>query len=218
MVRTNLEKADLTGCRIYGISAWDLKLKETKQLDLIITSGDPDITVDNLEVAQFIYLLLNNEKLRDVIETITSKVVLILGRFTPPMRKVVLDTLKKELRKRNYLPILFDFERPSSRNTTETIKLLAGMARFVIADITDAKSIPQELQAIVPDLPSVPVQPLLEYSQNEYGMFESFRDYPWILKTFYYNSISEVRASINEKVIFPAEAKVRELQKRTSVY
>lgn len=218
MVRTNLEKADLTGCRIYGISAWDLKLKETKQFDLIITPGDTEITVDNLEVAQFVYLLLNNEKLRDVIDTITSKVVLILGRFTPE-RKVVLDALKEELRKRNYLPILFDFEKPNSKNTTETITLLAGMARFVIADITDAKSIPQELQAIVPHLPSVPVQPLLEYSQKEYGMFESFSDYPWVLKTYYYNSISEVRASINEKVISPAETKVREiLEKRTSLY
>lgn len=213
MVRTNLEKADLTGCRIYGISAWDLKLKETKQLDLIITPGDPDITVDNLEVAQFVYLLLNNEKLRDVIDTITSKVVLILGRFTPE-RKVVLYALKEELRKRNYVPILFDFEKPSSRNTTETITLLARMARFVIADITDAKSIPQELYAIVPNLPSVPVQPLLEYSQKEYGMFESFSDYPWVLKTYYYDSISEVLASINKKVISPAEAKVRELEKR----
>lgn len=218
MVKTNLEKANLNGCRIYGISAWDLKLTETEQFDLIITPhGDPAITVDNLEVAQFMYLLLNNEKLRDVIDTITSKVVLILGRFTPK-RKDVLIALKKELRKRNYLPILFDFEKPTSRNTTETITLLARMAKFVIADITDAKSIPQELQAIVPHLPSVPVQPLLEYSQREYGMFESFSDYHWVLKTYYYNSISEVLASINEKIISPAEAKVRELEKRRSLY
>ncbi len=205
--------------KIYGISAWNLELKGAIQSDLIITpDNEPIITVDNLEVAQFIYLLINNEKLRDVIDTITSKVVLILGRFTPE-REVVLYALKEELRKRNYLPILFKFEKPNSRNTTETITLLARMARFVIADITDAKSIAQELGAIVPHIPSVPVQPLLEYSQNEYGMFESMRDYHWVLETYYYKSISEVLASINEKVISPAEAKVREiLEKRTSLY
>ncbi len=212
LIETNFENANLTGCSIYGISAWNLKLQGVVQSDLIITPpGEPDITVDNLEVAQFIYLLLHNEKIRHVIDTITSKVVLILGRFTPE-RKVVLDALREELRKRNYSPVLFDFEKPASRDLTETISTLAHMSRFIIADITDAKSIPQELQAIVPDLPSVPVQPLLESSYREYAMFEHFRRYPWFLETYYYDSIGEVLASLKEKVINPAEAKAKELQ------
>jgi uncharacterized protein YjbI with pentapeptide repeats len=38
LVETNLENAILTGCRIYGISAWNVKLSEgTKQQDLVIT-------------------------------------------------------------------------------------------------------------------------------------------------------------------------------------
>jgi hypothetical protein len=54
----------------------------TKQRDLVITQlNEPEITVDNIEVTQFIYLPLHNEKIRDVIDTITSKPVLILGRF-----------------------------------------------------------------------------------------------------------------------------------------
>ena len=137
---TDLTGADLTGCRIYGVSAWGLKLEGTKQQNLVITRADePEITVDNIEVAQFIYLMLHNEKIRDVIDTITSKAVLILGRFTDE-RKAVLDALREELRKRNYLPILFDFDKPTSQTTDETITLLARMARFIIADISDAKS------------------------------------------------------------------------------
>jgi hypothetical protein len=104
---------------------------------LVITpQNEPEITVDNIEVAQFIYLLLHNQKMRDVIDTITSKVVLILGRFTSE-RKAVLDALREELRKRDYLPILFDFEVPATRDITETVSLLARMARFVVADIPD---------------------------------------------------------------------------------
>src|SRR5262249_7659436 len=135
LVDTDLTGADLTGCRIYGISAWELKLAGAKQQNLVVTRSDePEITVDNIEVAQFIYLMLNNEKVRDVIDTITSKVVLILGRFTAE-RKAVLDALREELRKRDYLPILFDFEVPERRNITETVTLLARMARFIIADL-----------------------------------------------------------------------------------
>jgi hypothetical protein len=84
--------------------------------------------------------MLNNKKVRNVIDTITSKVVLILGRFTDE-RKAVLDALREELRKRNYLPILFDFDKPTNQTTDETITLLARMSRFVIADISDAKSV-----------------------------------------------------------------------------
>ena len=103
-----------------------------------------------------------------MIDTITSKIVLILGRFTDDSR-AVLEGIREELRKRDYLPVLFDFEKPSSRNLTETVRTLALLACFVTADVTDARSIPQELMAIVPNLPSLPVQPLLLASQHKYG-------------------------------------------------
>jgi hypothetical protein len=199
----DLTGANLTGCRIFGVSAWRLKLDRTKQQNLIITpSNEPEITVDNIEVAQFIYLLLHNEKIRDIIDTITSKVVLILGRFTP-QRKAILDGLREELRRRDYLPILFDFDKPASRDITETISLLARMARFVLADITDARSIPQELNVIVPDLPSVPVQPLLLKESSEYGMFEHYTRYPWVLPLYRYET--QLITELGEQVIGPAE-------------
>jgi hypothetical protein len=137
-------------------------------------------------------------------------VVLILGRFTAE-RKAVLEAIRDSLRQRDYLPVLFDFDKPASRDLTETISTLAHMARFIIADITAAKSIPQELQTIVPNLPSVPVQPLLLASEYEYGMFEHFRRYPWVLDTYYYDNLTDVLTSVEDKVISPAEAKVRQL-------
>ena len=86
------------------------------------------------------------------------------------------------------------------------------MARFIIADLTDAKSLPQELQAIVPNLLSVPVQPLLQQDAEEYAMFEHFKRFPWILPVFPYDGVEAVRASLAE-IIAPAEAKAKELLK-----
>ena len=210
IVGTNFTKAILTNCRIYGISAWDVELQEAEQNSLIITDYlQPTITVDNLEIAQFIYLLLNNTKIRDVIDTIAKKAVLILGRFTPE-QKVVLDALREALRRHEYLPILFDFEKPSSRNFTETVRTLAHLSRFIIADLTDPSSIPQELYAIVPTL-AVPVQPLLEAPKREYSMFADFKRYHWVLPIHRYIDLPDLLATLEERVIDPAERKAQEL-------
>jgi uncharacterized protein YjbI with pentapeptide repeats len=204
-IDTIVEQAIFKDCHIYGLSVWNLAGTPQEQSSLIITRGtEPVITVDDLQVAQFIYLLLNNKNVRNVIDTITSKVVLILGRFTDE-RKAVLDVISSELRKRNYLPILFDFTGPQNRDITETVSTLAHLAKFVIADLTDAKSIPQELTAIVPHLPSVPVQPLIKASQREYGMFEHFKRYPWVLEICHYEDVTSLISSIDERVLQPVE-------------
>src|SRR6516225_7286245 len=213
LVQTDLTAADVTGCRIFGISAWRLKLERTKQQSLVITSEDePAITVDNIEIAQFIYLLLHNEKIRGVIDTVTSKAVLILGRFTDE-RKAVLDAVREELRKHDYLPILFDFAVPATRDITETVSLLARMARFIVADLTDPSSIPKELEAIVPSL-AVPVQPLFEGSFRPYAMFKDYWKYEWVLPVYRYEGLEPLLATLAEKVIAPAEGKVKALAER----
>ena len=209
-VGTILDDARLDSCRVYGTSVWDVSLKNTTQRDLVITDhGAVAVTVDNIKLAQFIYLLLKNDEIRHIIDTITSKVVIILGRFTDE-RKKVLDALRQELRARDYTPILFDFEKPASRDLTETLLTLASMSRFVIADISAAKSIPQELSHIIPHLPSVPVQPVLLASDREYAMFEHWKRYEWVLPDFLYQDEAHLLASLTDKVIAPAEQKRRE--------
>jgi uncharacterized protein YjbI with pentapeptide repeats len=206
LIDSKLDGANLSACRVYGVSAWNLSSTGTVESDLIITpGGEVSIAVDNLEVAQFLYLLLNNARIRQCIDTITSKVVLILGRFTAD-RLPVLHGIREALRSRGYLPLVFDFEGPSSRDITETVGTLAHLARFIIADLTDARSIPQELMTIVPNLPSVPVQPVLLTSQGEYGMFEHFKRYPWVLDTLFYTDTDNLIQVLPERVIRRAEA------------
>jgi uncharacterized protein YjbI with pentapeptide repeats len=216
LIETDLRDATLTGSSVYGVSVWDIKVNDrTKQQNLIITGrGEPIITVDNIKVAQFIYLLLNNQEIRDVIDTITSKAVLILGRFSEEL-KPVLDAIRDELRKpeHNYLPIMFDFPPSANQTTIETIKTLASMARFVVADLTDARSVLMELVAIVPAFPSVAVRLLIKKSEHEYGMLDFIRKFSSVVEdTFEYENEQEVIASIKENIIVPAEAKVRELR------
>jgi hypothetical protein len=213
LIDTCCASARLSGCRVFGVSAWRLDLDEADQSTLIISApNEPEITVDHLEVAQFIHLLLNNDKIRHVIDTITAKVVLILGRFTPA-RKKALNEIRKKLRQWNYLPILFDFEKPVSEDFTETITLLARMSRFIIADLTEPSSLPKELEAIVPTL-AVPVQPLLEGSTRPFSMFKDYWKYDWVLKVHRYEDLNDLLGSLNENVITPAEVKRRELMKR----
>jgi uncharacterized protein YjbI with pentapeptide repeats len=157
---TNLSQANLTGCSIYGISAWKLNLEGAIQTDLVISDEDESIiTVDNIEVAQFIYLLLNHKNLRNVLDTVTERGVLILGRFGDGGLEM-LQAIAAKLRELKYLPIIFDFEKPEARNYTETIKTLAGLSRFVIADLS-GPSVPQELYATVPHF-KIPFVPIIE--------------------------------------------------------
>jgi hypothetical protein len=212
--RVDLTRANLTGCRVHGIGAWNLKLEEARQVDLIITDpGQPELTVDNLELAQFVYLLLNDRNVSRAIDTITSKVVLILGRFTP-QRKLVLDELREELREHSYIPVLFDFDKPASKDLTGTVQTLANMARFVIADLTDPRCVPHEL-AFIRDI-MVAVQPILLTTQEEYAMFDDLRRRcSWVLEPYRYDTSAALLANLGSRVIAPAEAKAKELRRET---
>jgi uncharacterized protein YjbI with pentapeptide repeats len=215
-VKTNLTDAVLTGCNIWGVSAWGVKLSEgTKQRGLIISApNEPEITVDDLEVAQFVYLLLHNEKIRRVIDTVGKKGVLLLGRFTEG-RIEVLNRLRDALRRRGYVPIVFNFDKPETKDFTETVRLLAGLSKFVIADITNPKSAPLELQATVPEI-MVPFRPIIEEGEKPFAMLQDLwiKHHDWVFEPIYYSSVDALIASLDDKIIKPAEARFVELVKR----
>lgn len=76
-----------------------------------------------------------------ILSDIAQRNVLILGRFTDE-RKVVLDAIKKALATppRQYVPILFDFEKPGERDLIESILRFAAVSRFVVADLKVSKT------------------------------------------------------------------------------
>jgi len=214
LVQTNLDGADITGCSVYGISTWNVSLVGTNQSNLVITPPkESPIEVDNLEVAQFIFSVLDNANVQHVVDNINSKIVLILVRVTPE-RKAFLDTIRLELRGRGYLPVLLDFDRHTRRDFAETASSLANMSRLVIVDITDADGILGELQRIVPDLSSVPIQPLVLVSRHEEGMFEHFARYAWFLEPILYDDQISRLPELCVRAIASAEAKAKVLSQK----
>ena len=57
----------------------------------------------------------------------------------------------------------------------------------------------------MPDIPSVPVQPVITATQEEPGMFDFFRNFRSFLKVHHYNNQQQLIADLGERVIDPAE-------------
>ena len=216
LLRVNLRGAILSECHVHDASVWRTEVDEaTQQTELIITDpSEPPLRVDDLEIAQFIYLLMNHRKLRNAIDSVTKKGVLLLGRFGDG-RLAALQAIASELRVHGYLPFIFDFERPKDRNITETVMTLVGISRFVVVDLS-GPSVPQELYATVPHF-KIPVVPILGKQRKQYAMASDILEYPWVVKpTFRYSSIQQLQTSVAKKMILPAERILRRRQKALS--
>jgi hypothetical protein len=214
----NLNECDFTGalvtdCRVYGVSAWNTRLENARQGNLRLSrssqSGDRSIRVDTVQTAVVVNLLLESGGVSALLETLSSKTVLVLGRFTPEKR-AFFEVVKNELFDRNYVAVSFDFAQPTMRSLSETLTLLASISRFIVADLTDPKAVPVQLQQIVPQLPSVPIVPLIEQGQVSYAMFgDLFRHYSHVLAPTTYESNKDVGRLIDQ-IVETAEAKISE--------
>jgi len=210
LIQTNFTGATLTQCSIYGISAWNVQLEGAKQDNLVITdSNEPTITVDNLKVAQFVYLLLNHQELRGILNSVMERGVLLLGRFGGGGLEL-LQAIAEKLREMEYLPIIFDFERPDSRDFTETIMTLAGLSRFVIVDLS-GPSVPNELRATIPHF-KIPFVPIIEEGRKIFSMFPDLLGYPWVLTPVEFTNKEQLIELLPTRVIEPAEEKFKERQ------
>jgi hypothetical protein len=143
--------------------------------------------------------------------SIGEKGVLILGRFTKE-RKTILNAIRNRLRELGFVPMMFDFERPTQRDFTETIKTLAGMSRFIIADITNPKSSPLELQAIMPNY-MIPFVPIIQEDEEPFAMFRDLKQKygEWVLDVLKYDTAESLLHVLERAVVRPALEKGQQL-------
>lgn len=208
-----LRGADVSGVAVWGVRYDESDIKDGRQAGLQIHDWVAHykeeyawgpLTVDNIELAHFMALVIQNPKLAALIDATTSKTVLLLGRFTGA-RKKVLERLREELPYLGYAPIIFDFEGPASRDTIETISTLAGLSKFVIADLSKPKSTPLETYVIVPHL-SIPFVPIVERGEQPFSMLRDMqKKYYWVLPPVTYENVQDLVDRLDQAIVKPAE-------------
>ncbi|MDB4303388.1 hypothetical protein N9934_01175, partial [Desulfosarcina sp.] len=92
------------------------------------------------------------------------------------------------------------------------IKTLAGLSRFIIADITNPKSSPLELQATLPDY-MIPFVPIIHQDEEPFAMFQDLNQKygDWVLDLLEYDSAEGLIEVLDEAVVQPALDKAYEL-------
>jgi len=162
LVGAKVTNATFANSSVYGLSAFNLEGTPAKQSNLVITPvGESAIAVDDLEVAQFIYLLISGGKIPLLLEKVQSRFVLVLGNFKAE-REGVLETIRCTLQKHEYTSIVAHFNPPVHRDLTRHIQVLSRFVRFVVADLTAAKPLLQILQHSSFGIPELTVQPLIQ--------------------------------------------------------
>lgn len=191
LVNCNLNRANLAGASfqvkeitetvVYGIAAWDLQIAdEMKQSKLviertyalyseIIQQGKVPMMVDDIELAQFIYYLSNHKKMRDALNILNDRGVLLLGQFKDGGLER-LYALREWFQGKGYTAMIFDFARPDNLSLTETVVTMAGLSKFIVADLSGS-SVPAELQAILSQIK----KPVLAFG-DPYALFPDLED------------------------------------------
>lgn len=196
LVRTDLRGATILGCSVYGVGAWDLKTDDkTEQESLVITPEEEQkITVDDLEIAQFLYLVLNNEKLGHFIRVMRTSAVLILGSFGPDSKEFR-EALRANLRAKGFAPIVFDFDTSKTSYKMETVQTLALLSNFVIVDLSEPAGEYAEIERLIPTT-YVPFIKIAREGAHVSGMLEYPHD--WVIDDCikYPKALEEAKKSI----------------------
>lgn len=214
MVNTNLKGANLTDVHVFGISAWGVETDATTRQDLIVginaNEREAPLRAHDLRTAQLLSLMLDAAGVRTVIDSVTSKLVLILGSFSPT-EKAVLDALRLSLQRYGYIAVEFDFERPSERDYAETALTLVGMSRFVVADFTNAKEVRDEVAQARRQYKRVPVIPIAREGVSlPITMANSFSEEE-LQSLVRYQHIDDLLQKVQLSIIEPAEERVRRI-------
>ncbi|MEM7190922.1 MAG: pentapeptide repeat-containing protein [Pseudomonadota bacterium] len=217
MVRTDLRQAKLSNTYVFGVSAWQIRTDRATIQDLNVSRNETEdrepLRVPDLETAQLMALMLDGGGVRSLLNATANKMVLILGSFAAD-EKPVLDALRVALRDRGYVAIVFDFQRPDDRGFAETVVIMAGLSRFVVADFTNPKEIRREVPMIREQYRRVPIAAIAKSGGRLPITMIDYFDDDEIAELTRYDDIPDLLAKLDSDVIAPAEAEASRIAER----
>jgi hypothetical protein len=111
-----------------------------------------------------------------------------------------------------YIPIICDFDRPESRDLSETVKTLVGLSRFVIVELS-GPSVPQELSFNVPFF-KIPFALIQRKGTQPWSMLTDLLAYPWVLPPVEFEDTANLLELLPAKIIEPAEDRAKARQEQ----
>jgi Pentapeptide repeats (8 copies) len=216
LIRTSVEGATFSNAWVYGAAIWDLRGTPKAEDNLSIVPEDKyseqsdrkllRLHSGGLRMAQFLssaYSSLLSDRpdalMSGMVDALSARIALLLGRFKKDVS--VLDDVASVLgRSFSIVPLVFDFDKPESRDLTETVGLWARLCSIIIVDLTNPASVPHELATVVPSLPSVPVYPIIRAGEEPYSMFEHLLRYPWVRELKSYGDNADLEAIVAQIV------------------
>lgn len=207
-ISSEFNNSKIIKCWMYGGNFWSIKLDEnTLQKDLIISPKNEkkteidQILVDSIHVGNIISnLYLTQNRFFEFIEETSKIFILILGRFPNENFHSSLPYLQNAIRdykQTNYSPLVFNFEKPEKRDLIEIIILLATLSKYIIVDLSDPKSAPAEIQAILGIL-AVPIIPIIHKDQEVPATFSFVNKYNWVSDVIKYDDYEEIERNFSK--------------------
>jgi hypothetical protein len=203
----NLSKAYIENCLLHGIKGSVSETKGLQAKNLIVTNhADPTVVVDSFTAAGAIFARLNDDATCRM--TPERQLVIILGNFQNERREL-LNAIRRELKLRRLIPVVFHFDKPLSRTFLDVTRQIAALTQYVVVDLTLPHLIAVNFQAALPHF-KLPIQVIAADSPAA-RKTETLQQYPWILEPYFYQDLAEAVSATGARIIDPVERKAGEI-------
>ena len=208
--RVNCDGASFENCNVFGLGVCELAGQLRRESRLLCGEGPDPLLLNDLRFAPFLHELAYEDAFGRVVEALTAKFVLILGRFTDD-RKPILDRLRRALRHFGYVPHLVDYD--CKQSWLHVVKTAAMCSRFVIADLTEPRSVPAEVVEILRLRETLIVAPIVQAGYDEPPIFGELRATGQLLTKYEYRDADVLIRHLATAVIEPCETTIERMER-----